>query len=78
MTGRKHTEILGWLAGDGYLLHERPLAVVLDRLVVALVDVVGDSRLGEPLAQVPGKGLPVGMVLFAAFQEELDLHAELE
>lgn len=62
----EHTKILGRLAGDGDFLHEGPLAVVPTGLVVAFVDVVGDTRLGEPLAQVPSEGLPVGVALFAA------------
>ena len=48
------TEILGRLAGNGNLLRDGPLAVVLVRLVVALVDVVGDARFDEPLAQITG------------------------
>ena len=48
------------------------------RLVVALVDVVGDSGFDEPLAQITGEGFPVGMGLFAASQEEFNLDAEPE
>ena len=50
----KLTETLVRLAGDGNLRHDGPLAVVVRRLVVAVVDVVGDARLGEALGEVLG------------------------
>ena len=59
-------------------MHDRPLDIVCRGLVVALIDVVWDTGFEEPLAEVLGKGLPVGMWLLAAAEEELEFEAELE
>ena len=70
--------MFGWLAGYGDFLHDGPLDVVCRGLVVALIDVVWDTGFEEPLAEVLGKGLPVGMWLLAAAEEELEFEAELK
>ena len=68
------------MTGNRNLLREGPLAVVVGRLVIAVVDVVRDARLGETLAQVLGQGLPAGVdaVIPAGSEEEFDLDAELD
>jgi len=48
------TQILSRLAGNSHLRHNRPLAVVVRGLVIAVVDMVGDASLGKSLAQVLG------------------------
>jgi len=76
--GRGCTHILAGLAGNGDFLNDGPFEIVGRGFVVGVVDVVGEAGFVEAFADVFREGLPGGIGLFAAGEEEFNLDAELE